>query len=32
MGELEQLAARLEAARDRLRAVPISDSHDAGSA
>jgi DinB superfamily len=30
MEELEQLATRLEAARDRLRAVPISDSHEPG--
>jgi hypothetical protein len=32
MAELEQLAARLEAARDRLRGVPISDSHEPGPA
>ena len=30
MAELEQLATRLEAARDRLRDVPISDSHEPG--
>ncbi len=30
MAELEQLAARLEASRDRLRGVPVSDSHEPG--
>jgi len=30
MAETEQLKARLEAARDRLREVPISDSHEPG--
>jgi hypothetical protein len=30
MAELEQMAARLEAARDRLHGVPVSDSHEPG--
>jgi hypothetical protein len=30
MAELEQMAARLEAARDRLHTVPVSDSHEPG--
>jgi hypothetical protein len=30
MAELEQMAERLEAARDRLRDMPISDSHEPG--
>jgi hypothetical protein len=32
MAELEQMAARLEAARDRLHTVPVSDSHEPGPA
>src|ERR1700704_75319 len=30
MAELEEMAARLEAARDRLHGVPVSDSHEPG--
>ena len=32
MAELEEMAARLEAARDRLHGVPVSDSHELGPA
>ena len=30
MAELEQMAARIEAARDRLRGLPVSESHEPG--